>query len=108
MTYDIVTLLKEQKQNDILQQLQSWGTLHRNQIINSMKFLNLHSIGKNAAQKKFIIQKLNYIHSNACVDKLCTSPEEYEHSSAKFYITNLQGIYSITSFMELRDINLTA
>ena len=56
---------------------------------------------------KFIIQKLNYIHNNPCVDKLCVSPEEYEHSSAKFYIINLQGIYSITSFMELRDINLT-
>src|SRR6266542_1829687 len=33
--------------------------------------------------------------------------EQYVHSSAKFYIENEQGIYAVTSYMELRDINLT-
>jgi hypothetical protein len=33
--------------------------------------------------------------------------EQYAHSSAKFYITGEQGIYTVTSFMELRDIDLT-
>ena len=34
-------------------------------------------------------------------------PEQYEYSSAKFYLTGEHGIYPITSFMELRDIDLT-
>ncbi len=57
--------------------------------------------------EKFIIQKLNYIHNNPCVAGLCTLPEEYEYSSAKFYITGMQGVQPVTSYMELQDINLT-
>ena len=34
-------------------------------------------------------------------------PDEYEHSSAKYYFTGEQGIYPVTNFMELRDIDLT-
>ena len=33
-------------------------------------------------------------------------PEQYEHSSAKYYFTREQGLYPVTSFMELRDIGL--
>jgi hypothetical protein len=107
MAYNIVELLREQNQNDILQQLQSW-------VNDTQKSDNkLHEVfepsfdWKECRTEKFIIQKLNYIHNNPCVDKLCTSPEEYEHSSAKFYITGKQGVYTVTSFMELHDINLT-
>ncbi len=35
-------------------------------------------------------------------------PEQYEHSSARFYLTGEHGIYPVTSFMMLRDIDLTA
>jgi hypothetical protein len=107
LAYDIVALLKQQDQNQILQQLQSW-------VNDTQKSDNkLHEVfepsfdWKECRTEKFIIQKLNYIHNNPCVDKLCTSPEEYEHSSAKFYITGKQGVYTVTSFMELHDINLT-
>jgi len=34
-------------------------------------------------------------------------PEKYIHSSAKFYVTGEQGIFPVTSFMELRDVDLT-
>lgn len=44
------------------------------------------------------------MHNNACIGGLCASAEEYDHSSARFYITGQQGIYTITSFMELHDI----
>jgi hypothetical protein len=47
------------------------------------------------------------MHNNPCVAKLCLSPEEYNYSSGKFYITGKQGDYPVTSFMELQDINLT-
>src|SRR6266542_336321 len=63
---------------------------------------------KECGTEKFIEQKLNYIHWNPCKgNKLVELPEQYVHSSAKFYIENEQGIYAVTSYMELRDINLT-
>jgi REP element-mobilizing transposase RayT len=64
---------------------------------------------KECRTEKFIQQKLDYIHWNPCKgNKLAEVPEQYIHSSAKFYIVGEQGIYTITSFMELRDIDLTA
>ena len=36
-----------------------------------------------------------------------TLPEQYEHSSAKYYIEGIRGVYTVTNFMELRDIDLT-
>jgi hypothetical protein len=40
--------------------------------------------------------------------KLAELPEQYEHSSAKFYITGEQGAYPITSYVEQMDIDLTS
>jgi len=46
------------------------------------------------------------IYWNPCKgNKLAELPEQYIHSSAKFYIEEEQGIYPVTSFMELRDID---
>jgi hypothetical protein len=56
--------------------------------------------------RKVYSAKLNYIRNNPCVADLCGIQEEYKHSSAKFYFTGEQGIYPVTSFMELRDIDL--
>jgi len=58
---------------------------------------------------KFIEQKLNYIHWNPCkgTNKLVELPEQYEHSSARFYMTGKHAAYSVTSYMELQDIDLT-
>jgi hypothetical protein len=51
---------------------------------------------------------LDYIHFNPYKEnKLVELPEQYKHSSAKYYIEGVQGIYPVTSFMELRDIDLT-
>lgn len=48
------------------------------------------------------------IHFNPCKgNKLIELPEQYEHSSAKYYFTGEQGIYPVTYFMELQDIDLT-
>jgi len=63
---------------------------------------------KECRTQKFIQQKLNYIHWNPCKgNKIVELPEQYIHSSAKFYVDGVQGIYPVTSFMELRDIDLT-
>jgi hypothetical protein len=50
------------------------------------------------------------MHNNPCngVWDLAISPDEYVHSSAMFYATGKQGIYEVTNYMELNDINLTA
>jgi len=49
------------------------------------------------------------IHWNPCKgeNKIVELPEQYIHSSAKFYITGEQGIYPVTSYTELEDIDLT-
>ena len=62
---------------------------------------------KECRTEKFIQQKLDYIHLNPCKAKLVELPEQYEYSSAKYYFTGQQGIYPVTNFMELRDIDLT-
>jgi hypothetical protein len=58
----------------------------------------------------FINQKLDYMHDNPCCGKwqLVESPVDYIHSSALFYITGEQGVYPVTHYMELDDVDLSA
>jgi len=47
------------------------------------------------------------MHWNSCrCNKLVEATADYLHSSAKLYITGVQGIYPATSCMELNDIDL--
>ncbi|MBL7874512.1 MAG: transposase [Cyclobacteriaceae bacterium] len=64
---------------------------------------------KECRNSKFIDQKLNYIHANPCrgVWNLVNTEAEYIHSSAKYYETGEQGIYWVTNYRELEDIDLT-
>jgi REP element-mobilizing transposase RayT len=64
---------------------------------------------KECFSQGFLLQKLNYMHNNPCNGNwnLAKSPVEYPHSSAKYYITGEQGIYNVTNFMEMQDIDLT-
>jgi len=108
IAYDLVKRLKEMNSNLILNEL-------NNDLNNTEKKEGkIHGVfetsfdWKECRTEKFIQQKLNYIHWNPCKgNKLVELPEQYIHSSAKFYITGEQGIYAVTSFMELRDIDLT-
>jgi hypothetical protein len=52
--------------------------------------------------------KLHSLNPCKSIPKLAELPEQYQHSSAKFYITGEQGVYNVTSYMELMDIDLTA
>jgi hypothetical protein len=54
-------------------------------------------------------KKLDYIHDNPCkgVWNLAMNAIDYPHSSAKYYQTGEQGIYAITSYTYLEDIDLT-
>ena len=108
IAYDLVNRLQKQNSNLILTELtvslnntdRKEGKLH--------KVFQTSFDWKECRTEKFIQQKLDYIHWNPCKgNKLVELPERYEHSSAKSYITGEQGVYPITSFMELRDIDLT-
>jgi REP element-mobilizing transposase RayT len=109
MAYDIVNKLKEQKNEILLDQLskavkdsdKKRGKLHE-------VFEPSFDI-KECFTKKFILQKLNYIHNNPCCGKwqLADCPENYLHSSAGFYYKGLQGTFKTDNIMQLMDIDLT-
>ncbi len=62
---------------------------------------------KQCISRKFMEQKLNYMHQNPCVEKwnLAHKPEDYIHSSAKYYIEGIHAFYPITNYLELDDID---
>ena len=107
IAYDLVNRLQQQNSHLILSELSS--SLNRTEI----KEGKLHNVfetsfdWKECITEKFIQQKLDYIDLNPCKTKLVGLPEQYEHSSAKYYYTGEQGTYPVTNFMELRDIDLT-
>ncbi len=97
MAYKIVERLKEQNTTEILLQLSE-------AVINSDKDKGkIHQVFersfdcKEITSQHFFLQKLSYMHNNPCsgVWNLVKNPVEYEHSSAKYYISGEQGEYSI-------------
>ena len=108
IAYDLIHRLQQQNEIKILANLQ--------QVLNNTekKEGKLHSVfepsfdWKECRTEKFIQQKLDYMHWNPCKgNRLVELPEQYPHSSAKFYLTGEQGIFLVINFMELRDIDLT-
>ncbi len=95
MAYDIIDKLKEQKNEIILNQL-SLGVNASDKKRGKLHELYEPSFDiKECFTKKFIIQKLNYIHNNPCSGKwnLADSEENYIHSSAGFYSSGIQGFF---------------
>ena len=97
MAYKIVERLKQQNTTEILLQLSE-------AVINSDKDKGkIHQVFersfdcKEITSQHFFLQKLSYMHNNPCsgVWNLVKNPVEYEHSSAKYYISGEQGVYSI-------------
>ncbi|MDX2047800.1 MAG: hypothetical protein SFU87_13500 [Chitinophagaceae bacterium] len=109
MAYEIVSRLQKADRQDILKILaegvnatdRKRGKLH--------EVLEPSFDIKECTSREMIIQKLDYMHDNPCkgVWQLAGNPAEYQHSSARFYITGEQGIYAVTHYMELEDIDLT-
>ena len=109
MAYDIVERLQETNNDIILAKLSNAikpsdkkrGKLHE---VFEDSFDN-----KECFTKKFILQKLDYIHWNPCSGKwnLAPCPDEYLHSSAGFYFKGVQGIFPIDDIMQMMDIDLS-
>ena len=62
---------------------------------------------KDCRSNKFAWEKIDYMHNNPCTGKwqLAGNSIEYIHSSARFYLIGVQGIYMVTNFMEMEDID---
>jgi len=108
LAYSMVKRLEQNKEFELLKQLSEGVNT------TDKRRGKLHEVfepsfdAKECRSRKFIDQKLAYIHGNPCAGKwnLAASPNEYEHSSAGYYVTGEQGIYPVTNVSELEDINL--
>ena len=108
MAYEIVNRLKQNNEVALLQQLHAHVEPARK------KNQKLHEVWeasfdwKDCRSNSFMWQKLNYMHNNPCTGKwqLAANPIDYLHSSAKFYLTGVQGNYAVTNAMEMEDVNL--
>jgi hypothetical protein len=109
MAYEIVERLEKQDQIILLHQLQQAVESKDRQRNKQHEIWSDSFDWKDCRSEDFIKQKLDYIHKNSCRGKwnLANSPEEYKHSSAYFYATGIQGIYPVTSYMELKDVDLS-
>ncbi len=109
LAYEIIKRLKETGHHNILKQLSEAVE------VTDKKRGKLHEVFedsfdiKECMTEKFIRQKLNYIHLNPCSGKwkLAALPEDYSHSSAKFYSTVIQGLFPVTHIMQLMDVDLS-
>jgi len=109
IAYDLVARLKSNEQHDLLQRMaggvnaadRKRGKLH--------EVFELSFDSKHCLTPAFIQQKLDYIHNNPCAAKsqLTDGPADYLHSSAHYYLTGSQGVYPVTNYMEMEDIDLT-
>ena len=106
IAYELVDLLKKQNNFKILMQLSEW--VNTTQRLANKK----HEVFEPSFDRKecktiaFIKQKVSYIHLNPCKSSIVKIPENYLHSSARYYYTGKQGIYSVVTYMELQDIDL--
>ncbi|MBS1632560.1 MAG: hypothetical protein JST10_08300 [Bacteroidetes bacterium] len=109
MAYEIVERLRQNNEIELLKKLAEEVENTRKQKNKLHEVWKLSFDWKDCRSKEFINQKLNYIHNNPCGGKwnLCSSPYEYLHSSAKYYLIQEQGIYLLTNIWEMEDLELT-
>ncbi|MEC3880220.1 hypothetical protein [Parapedobacter sp. 10938] len=107
MTYEIIKRLQETHNTNILHQLQT--AVNNSDIKRQKKYAVFKKSFDvlHCYSQKFILQKMNYIHANPCSKKwmLADAAIDYPHSSAKFYETGEQGIYPVTSWMDLEHLD---
>ncbi len=106
MAYDIVSRLTQSGELELLELMAS--NVRESRRMNKKRHeVWEHSFDwKLCLSKEFFNQKIGYTHLNPFVKKysLCQRPEDYPHSSAKFYMTGEQAIYPVTSFFEMDDV----
>jgi len=108
MAYEIVKRLNEAGQNEILLRLQNAVETKDKQRGKKHEVWEDSFDFKICRTEKFMNQKLAYMHANPCTGKwkLANTPIEYEHSSARFYITGKHAAFAVTSIDEILKIVL--
>ena len=109
IAYEIIKRLKKQKEDKLLHRL------HLSVEAKDLERKKKHEVWedsfdwKECRTNEYMRQKLDYMHDNPCKGKwdLAQAPIDYEHSSAKFYITGEQSLYHVTNYCELADIDLS-
>ncbi|CAN5800134.1 hypothetical protein BH11BAC3_BH11BAC3_12210 [soil metagenome] len=107
MAYEIINRLKKNNKKDLLEQLAGGVEATRKLNKKQHEVWELSFDWEDCRSNEFVWQKLDYMHNNPCSGKwqLATNPIGYIHSSAKFYLTGLQGIYPVTNFMEMEEVD---
>jgi hypothetical protein len=107
--YILINRLKEKNETAILEQLSKAVNKSDSKRGKLYELWEDSFDWKECTGHAFIEQKLNYMHQNPCTGKynLVRNAEDYMHSSARYYLTSEHGIYPVTDFMQLEDIDLT-
>ena len=100
MAYDIISKLKRNNQQDLLNQLSSFVNVTEKTRGKLHEVFEPSFDWKECTTNKFIEQKVDYIHLNPCRGNwhLVEQPWEYIHSSAKYYYVHEQGVYEVTDY----------
>lgn len=107
MAYELVKKLKEKRCDSLLEDMSSWVNKSEKLQNKSHQVFEPSFDRKECFSISFMKQKADYIHKNPCQAGLVRLPEEYKHSSARYYYTGTQGEYPVITYMELQDIDLT-
>ena len=109
LAYEIIKQLKERGNEALIRQLQNAVEAKDQQRNKQHEVWSDSFDWKECRNRKFINQKLEYMHSNPCAGKwkLAVSPLGYKHSSAVFYATGVVSNFAITNVAELDDVDLT-
>ena len=107
MAYQIIQRLQANNEMALLQQLSAHVEAARKANKKQNEVWETSFDWKDCRSNEFVWQKLNYMHNNSCTGKwqLAANPIKYIHSSGKFYLTGVQGIYPVTNFMEMEEVN---
>ncbi len=109
MAYGLIKRLKLLERSDILDQLSSWVN-QTDKLKNKRHEVFEPSFDRKVCcSESFIKQKIDYIHDNPCRARIAgvQRPEDYLHSSARYYYTGDQGVYPVITYTELQDIGLS-
>jgi REP element-mobilizing transposase RayT len=109
MAYEIVRMLRDKNNDEILHRLSSFVNNTDKKRGKQHEVFEPSFDWKECYDNTMIKQKLDYVHDNPCRGSwsLAESPENYLHSSARFYLMGQQGIYEVTSYSDLEGIDLT-
>lgn len=107
MAYELVKLLQANGQQKLLVEMSDWVNTTDRLRNKQHEVFEPSFDWKECYDARLLKQKADYIHMNPCKAGLVKLPEEYLHSSAKYYHTGQQGQYPVITYMELQDVDLT-